>query len=443
MVHALEGGGSLPWHVGPGESSDQPESRFLIDDPIAFFREGYRRHGPVFQTRFRGATWTVIAGQEANDFSFRTADAWSFEQSVPGFREELGHTHVTQLDGKPHVRKRRLLKPGFSAEAMGRWVGAIGREAAACVGELPVDRPFNLFPPLLEGFIRFNARTQLRVGLTPEWLSKCARFEEDLMFGINVSSDRHAYFSGPGYGPLKQEVFGFLDSLVQRRLDGHREDDNFQAILDEEAPGFEPLDAAELRSVAYLLLIAGIENTGKLVMKVLERLAASPQWLPAIRAELASADGGAFAGGMAAFPTLKAAILECERLHPGIAALALHTARDVEVCGHEIRAGSRVLLAHTLLHFLEEVYEDPFAFRPDRWIGREMPKKTHATFGSGTHACLGMNVTRIHTPLILAAILKRFDVVLHYAPDFTNRLGDGRCQCRPETPVTLVPLKPS
>lgn len=441
MVNALEPSGSLPWHLGPGESSDQPESGLLVADPVAFFREGYRRHGPVFRTRFRGATWTVIAGLEANDFAFRNADAWSFEQSVPGFREQLGHTHVTQLDGKPHVRKRRLLKPGFSAEAMGRWVGAIAREASVCTAGFPTGTSFNLFPHLLESFIRFNAKTQLHVDLTPEWLSKCARFEEDLMFGINVSADRHSYFSGQDYGSLKQEVFDFLDRLVQRRLDGEKAEDNLQAILDEEAPGFEPLDAAELRSVAYLLLLAGIENTAKLTLKVLERLETDPVWLAAVREELAaSGGGGSMAGGMAAFPRLKAAIQECERLHPGSVALTMHAARDFEVCGHEFTAGTRVLHAHTLPHFLEEIYEEPFAFRPARWLEKEHPKKAHATFGSGTHACLGMNVTRIHTPLILAEMIRRFQFQAHYVPDFTNRLGDGRCQCRPETPVTLLPI---
>jgi len=440
MVNSLERTGSIPWHLGPGESSDQPESALLASDPVAFLREGYRRHGAVFLTRFRGGTWTVIAGMDANDFAFRNADAWSFEQGVPGFREELGHTHVTQLDGKPHVRKRRLLKPGFSAEAMGRWIATLGAETTACVSAFPAGTPFNLFPALLETFIRFNSRTQLRVDISPEWLAKCARFEEDLMFGINVSADRQDYFGGEHYCSLKLEVFRYLDELVQLRLDGQRAEDNLQAILDEEAPGFEPLDAAELRSVAYLLLIAGIENTAKLVLKVLERLATTPDWLAEVRAEVSASGAGAFATGMGAFPKLKATIMECERLHPGSVALSMVTARAFELGGHEIHGGTRVLHAHTLPHFLEEIYDEPFAFRPSRWLTREYPKKAHATFGSGTHACLGINVTRIHTPLILAEVIRRFDIALHYETDFTNRLGDGRRQIRPENPVTLTPL---
>ena len=439
MVNALEPNGSIPWHLGPGESSDQPESALLASDPVAFFREGYRRHGPVFLARFRGATWTVIAGMDANDFAFRNADAWSFEQSVPGFREQLGHTHVTQLDGKPHVRKRRLLKPGFSAEAMGRLVGLIAGEASRCAAAFPVGTPFNLFPALLETFIRFNSRTQLQVDLSPEWLEKCARFEEDLMFGINVSADREDYFRANSYCSLKLEVFGFLDELVQRRLAGERAADNLQAILDEEAPGFEPLDAGELRSVAYLLLIAGIENTAKLVLKVLERLATTPDWLEEVRAEVSAAGQTSFAGGMGAFPKLRATLLECERLHPGSVALTLVSARSFELGGQEIPVGTRVLHAHTLPHFLEEIYDDPFAFRPSRWLSHEYPKKAHATFGSGTHACLGMNVTRIHSPLILAELIRRYEFVPQYPAEFTNRLGDGRCQHRPEALITLRP----
>ena len=92
-------------------------------------------HGPIVRTRDRGDDWVAIAGIEANDFFWQNTADWSYELAGPGFRDQFGPTYVTQLDGAPHLRKRRLLKAAFSAEAVGRYVPAIAREAARFLGE--------------------------------------------------------------------------------------------------------------------------------------------------------------------------------------------------------------------------------------------------------------------------------------------------------------------
>src|ERR1700689_5389975 len=118
---------AIPLHLGPGESGNETNSPQLLADPVAYFASGYRSHGPVFRTRYRGADWVTIAGIEANDFFWQNPADWSYELAGPGFRDQFGPTYVTQLDGAPHQRTRRLLKAGFSAEAVGRYVHVMAR----------------------------------------------------------------------------------------------------------------------------------------------------------------------------------------------------------------------------------------------------------------------------------------------------------------------------
>ena len=82
--------------------------------------------------------------------------------------------------------------------------------------------------------------------------------------------------------------------------------------------------------------------------------------------------------------------------------------------------------AHTLPHFLTEYYADPFAFNPRRWIEGEPPqRKALADFGGGAHICIGMNLTRIQVPVVLAEILRNYDWKLGYEPSFALTVDPG------------------
>jgi hypothetical protein len=128
---------------------------------------------------------------------------------------------------------------------------------------------------------------------------------------------------------------------------------------------------------------------------------------------------------MGLFPKLRATVLEGERLHPGSTFLKRRPARDLAFAGHTLAAGAPVLQAHTLPHFLPEYYADPLAFRPRRWLEGPPPRKALADFGGGPHICIGMNLTRVQVPVVLAEILRRYDWTLGYAPSFALTVDPG------------------
>ena len=72
------------------------------------------------------------------------------------------------------------------------------------------------------------------------------------------------------------------------------------------------------------------------------------------------------------------------------------------------------------MHFDESIYEDPFQFKPQRWVGRSYPKQAHGTFGGGSHICLGMNVARIQIPITLGFLLSNYNFTVTKAPKKEN-----------------------
>ena len=88
-----------------------------------------------------------------------------------------------------------------------------------------------------------------------------------------------------------------------------------------------------------------------------------------------------------------------------------------------------VAVSIVALHHREDVYPDPFAFRPERFVDRKPGTYTWIPFGGGIRRCLGASLAMAEQRVVLAAIARRTDL---RAPD-----------PRPEHPrqrnVTMIP----
>jgi cytochrome P450 len=386
--------------------------------------QAYRRLGPIYRLTFRGETHVVIAGMEANEAAWRNPDQWSYHDALVPFREIMGPTHVTQLDGEPHRRKRRNLRNGFAMSAVARHLAVIDRVlhdafARAC------DQPVRLHDFFMTALTEANSRTVLHCDLDASALARFIAFEEEFISGTILGEARHAHYARPGFVADREFVFGFLREVVTRRLAGETHPDSFQDMIDDRRERGEPVEAEELIPEAYLLLMAGTGNTAKMLNCGLQHLLANPGWLALLEEELSGYRMDRLMAGMGAFPRLKATLMEMERMFPAAPVLSRVVAEPFTFQGFELPPGTRVLHLQTLPHFLDEVYAEPYRFDPSRWMDREYPKKAHGTFGGSTHICLGMNLVRIHSPVAVANLLRDHRVVLGGEPEIVVNLNYG------------------
>ena len=117
--------------------------------------------------------------------------------------------------------------------------------------------------------------------------------------------------------------------------------------------------------------------------------------------------------------------MEMERVFPAAPLHPRLAAEDLEFEGYEIPKGTRILHLHTLTHFLDEIYEEPLRFNARRWTENDYPKKAHGTFGGSTHICLGMNLARIHMPIVMANLVRYFDLEVDELPEIKVNFNYG------------------
>ncbi len=384
----------------------------------------YRRLGPIYRLQFRGERWVALGGMDANEAAWRNPDQWDYHTALPEFREMMGPSHVTQLDGDPHRRKRRNLKPGFAMSAIFGLVPVIDRSIAADL-RAAAGRSLRLHDFFMTALTRANSRSVLKCDFDDATAAAFIRFEEHFIRGTSMGAARHAHYAQPGFREDRALVFAFLGEIVDRRLAGEVVDDSFQNMIVERRQRGEPVERAELVPEAYLLLMAGTGNTAKLLNAGLQNLYHCAEWLPGLRAELAGYSPEQLLGGLGAFPLLKATILEIERLFPAAPVLSRMVAEPFEFNGYTLPKGTKVLHLQTLPHFLEEIYADPYRFDPARWVNREYPKKSQGTYGGSTHLCLGINLVRLHLPIVVGNLLRDFDLILAGQPRIAVNVNYG------------------
>ncbi|MEM8867365.1 MAG: cytochrome P450 [Verrucomicrobiota bacterium] len=409
------------YREGPDDLSS---SEAFQNDPMHFHVRAYRECGPIYRTWFRDRMWVTLAGLDANEFVWRNSNLWSYGTANAPFHEEMGLDHVTALDGKKHLTKRAILKPAVNQAPATRYLPQfleILREDLAVQSRK--DGPMELMTYWAEVIIWIGSKTHIQTEVPREEVPRLARWEYQMLRGLFLDDQRHSYIAREEYKELKANAYRWMGQIVDERFAApSKYDDNFAGVIEARLTKTGELDRDNLINDVYLIWIAGSDNTANLVNWALLFSHQNPQWLALLREELDAWDGEDVMA-MGNMPYLKATLMETNRIRPGQFALTKHAGDSFEFGGYTIPAGSDVMHANVLAHFMEEFYPDPFEFKPSRFLktGKYVPK-TEGTFGGGTHICLGRNFSLFQGSLIVAHVLREYDIVYEKTPSFDVRV---------------------
>ena len=157
----------------------------------------------------------------------------------------------------------------------------------------------------------------------------------------------------------------------------------------------------ELRDELMTLLVAGHETTASTLAWTFERLVRLPEILERLRAEQSAGDGDAF---------LTATIQEALRRRPVLPNSAPRLVKQpIEVGGWEYGLGVCLVPNAYLVHHDADVYPDPYAFRPERFLDASPGTYTWIPFGGGRRRCLGAGFALLEMKLVIAAVLAAHD----------------------------------
>ena len=392
-------------------ATDEESAAILARDPLLFHLRAYRKMGPVYRTMIGDRMTIMFAGLETNDFIWKNTDLWTYYDLFVAFREELGDGHVTSIDGAEHREKRTVLKPAFDQAPAMRYLPQYNVIFHEELKQAPQEEAVDMVHFWARTLCKTNTKTVSQTAISDEVLDRIVLWEKLLLGGLLLGEQRRAYYTDPEYLSLKSTALKFFGDMIDERL-AHPDkyNDNFAMVMQARAREVEgPPNRVALIDDLYLVLLAGVENTGRLISTCLISILRDPAWLAEIRSEVDAWDGQDVMA-LSRMTKLKATIMEAQRYNPLVVYNPRQATRDYEYKGYPISAGTTILHMQILCHFLEEMYPDPLAFKPQRFVEEgKFVAKSNGFFGGGTHVCLGRNHTLLQTPIALAQMLKYYD----------------------------------
>lgn len=179
-------------------------------------------------------------------------------------------------------------------------------------------------------------------------------------------------------------------------------------------------------------ILAGHETTSVGLTWAAFVLAAHPMTARRIRDEVEAVAGDAPLAADHA-PRLiftRQVVSEVLRLYPPGFMLTRVAARDCELAGMKVRAGTRVNIPVYAIHRHRKRWRDPDAFDPSRFAPDAPPPEryTYLPFGAGPRICMGAAFALLESTVILATLARRADLA------FAGK--------KPPLPVAVFALRP-
>src|SRR4051794_9646651 len=373
-----------------------------IARPTDFMNKTRREYGDVFTVRFAGVGRIIFVSDPALIKQIFTASPDQLRAGEANWPliPVLGTRGTLLLDGQEHLERRRVILPPFHGDRLERHREMFAEVAAEHIDRWPRNEPFALLPKVQAITLELIMKVVFGEDEDPARIKRLA----DAMMGLIAASQSRLAnlpwmrYEFGRYSPMgiflnvRRRVDDLLFDEIQRRRD--------RGGLDERADVFSMLlqtdmTDEDLRDELMTILLAGHETTTTALAWAFERLLRHGGYYERLRGDDRWAE---------------AVVSETLRLRPPIPIVGRAVKEDFPLNGFTIPAGEMLAPCIWLTHRREEVYPDPYAFRPERFLDKGPETYSWLPFGGGTRRCAGAAFAQLEMTVVMKTIAERVDM---------------------------------
>lgn len=419
----------------------------LMSDVNGFLVRAYREMGPIFRIRILRREMVVLAGTEANVFVDGTGGQHLRSHEIfRGFNDTAGALRqLISLDGIEHAQLRKAMARGYSRQSMEGRVQDVVDIARRGIADWPENRAIGLMHALqpmiaeqvgqiLTGHsasqyfqeLKIYLKTVLKTQVSGQWPG----------FMVRLPRFRRARAR---LMELCAEVRAAHDPAVRQGREPDFIDDMLE--LNRTRPHLMP--ETDLPLALLGPYVSGLETSASVCGFVLYVLLSHPDLLARVTAEV----DAMFGEGSLTVPALHRldvthrVAMETLRLYPTAPMLMRTVANPFEFEGFHVPVGKPVLVAHSLPHYLPEIFPEPERVDIDRFGPERAEHRqpgAYAPWGLGRHQCLGQGFAELQIIITVATILHYTELALEHPERPFKVAYDPGAQPHPSAKVRLV-----
>ena len=386
----------------------------------ALFADLAREYGPVYQIRPPfAAPMIILAGPETNRWVHRRGRMYlRTKDYFADFEKVYGANGVLpSLDGADHFRLRKSLGPAYSRGRLEGQLELLYGHARGYIADWKAGDSLNA-TTMSRRLV--NAQlSPLFVGVySQDIFDDLVKYKERALMTHVLRIMPKFMLKTPGMRRRAKVIETLLERVQNVHTSAQRSGESRDLAddllsLHASDPQFVP--ESNLRFALSAALIASV-YLGDALSFAVYAMASQPDLYRMIQDEADALFENGDPVGKDFHPknmdVTHRFLIESLRMYPIVPMSVRNVMNFCVVEGYEIPVGSRIFIAQTASHFMDEVFPDPYKFDIDRY---KAPRNEHlspgyAPYGLGTHMCLGSRWMQLQLAVNVLMIAHYFNL---------------------------------
>lgn len=399
--------------------------RFLRD-PIRYMEEIYKRYGPIAGMTENDPGAIFAFGAQYNHQFLTNTDIFLIRGSLlfpasEGSAPRILDSGLTNMNGDKHRQQRRLMMPAFQRKHVETYCNDMIAITQHFLDRWPTGGNINISREVQQISLFIANKTLLGIDMINRPLAKdvgtMIKRWQDIITSPFVIGLPFNWPGMPYHKGLHQadEMVAFLREIIaeKRATQGNHQDVLSQLVMARDEDGKGMTDV-ELIGQTTLLFAAGHETTANSLIWTLILLSQHPRVMQDLLDELESVLHGSAptVEQLGKLQLLEWVIKESLRMFPIVFMSARRAAQPFGLDNYVFPEGMTVVFSAYMTQRMQEIYQAPNRFWPERWATISPSPYEYLPFSTGARMCPGSTFAMTEMKIVLAMMLQRYRLSL-------------------------------
>lgn len=400
-----------------------------LNRPCQFLDECRARYGDTFAFKATGfETLVFISNPEDIKLIFDKHKHFDSGKSkannLAGFF--LGNNSVTLLDGTSHKRQRKLLMPAFHGHNISNYGKLMYHATKQVTSSWQPGQKLTIYKQVQEitlggmlsvllGSDKTERYQQLKLALNNIISTLANPFVSSSLFFSVLRKDWGSWSPWGNLLRCQRQITNIISAEIKERRENsnnHNNDMLSMLMAAQDEVGKKMTDQ-ELQDELITLIFSGFDTTAAAITWAYYWINYLPEIRTKLLQELDELGNNPNPTEISKLPYLNTICAETLRIYPvGLTTFPRIVKSPIEIGGHQFEEGTCLYPCIYLIHHREELYPDPKQFKPERFLDHKFSKYEYLPFGGGNRTCIGMTFAQFQMKLVLASILRDWQLEL-------------------------------